>query len=110
MTSEERLSCIRRKTAELRRQKQGRRRAALSVSICLVLIAAAGAQMPEWLSRSAQSSVRHASGAASLVAGHAALGYILMGVLSFGLGVCATALAYRLRRRMENREDENDEF
>ena len=45
------------------------------------------------------------------LASHAALGYILMGLLSFLLGVSVTILLYRLRRhndrkKQEDREDE----
>ena len=51
--------------------------------------------------------VHHASGAASLVGSHAALGYILMGIMAFLLGVCVTVLLYRLHRRNERKQREN---
>ena len=46
------------------------------------------------------------SGAASLVGSSETLGYIVMGLLSFVLGVCVTVLLYRLRRRNERRKQE----
>ena len=51
--------------------------------------------------------VHHASGAASLVGSHAALGYILMGIMSFLLGVFVTVLLYRLNRRNERKQREH---
>ena len=40
------------------------------------------------------------------------LGYIVMGLLAFLLGVCVTVLLYRLRRRNErrSREEKEDEL
>ena len=42
--------------------------------------------------------------AASIFHGGAALGYIVIGLLAFLLGVCVTVLCFRLRQM--NREDE----
>ena len=44
--------------------------------------------------------------AASMYGGGAALGYIVIGLLSFLLGVCVTVLCFRLRQI--NREDSQD--
>ncbi len=67
--------------------------------------------MPGFIHGAAAGTVSHTAGTASLVASHAALGYILMGLLSFLLGVSVTILLYRLRRhndrkKQEDREDE----
>ena len=51
--------------------------------------------------------MHHASGAASLVGSHAALGYILLAFMAFLLGVCVTMLLYRLHRRNERKQREN---
>ncbi|MEI3367100.1 MAG: hypothetical protein V8R59_16335 [Enterocloster sp.] len=45
----------------------------------------------------------------SLIGSHAALGYIVMGLLAFLLGVCVTVLLYRLRRRNERRSEEKED-
>ena len=45
--------------------------------------------------------------AASMYGGGAALGYIVIGLLAFLLGVCVTVLCFRLRQM--NREDGQDE-
>ena len=47
-----------------------------------------------------------------MIGSHAALGYIVIGLLAFLLGVCVTVLLYRLRRRNErrSREEKEDEL
>ena len=70
---------------------------------------AAGALMPELMAHVTEGGVTHASGAASLIGDHAALGYILMGLLAFLLGVCVTVCLYRLRRRDERRRREDSD-
>ena len=102
-TNEERTRLIHKRTAEIKREnqkKKQRRLDAACIAACLLL---AGVS---------ESGVSHASGAASLVGSHAALGYILMELLAFLLGVCVTVLLYRLRRRKERRqrEDRDDEL
>ena len=75
------------------------------------LVVGIGILMPGFIHGAAAGTVSHTAGTASLVASHAALGYILMGLLSFLLGVSVTILLYRLRRhndrkKQEDREDE----
>lgn len=111
-TNEERIRLVHERTAQRRRERaQRRRRRALDaacMAVCLLLIAGAGTLMPGLMARATGSSVAHASGAASLIGDHAALGYILMGLMAFLLGVCVTVCLYRLRRRDERRQREED--
>ena len=114
-TNEERAGLVRRRTAELKRARQNKKRHAINaacIAACLLLVTGIGAWMPEWMKGAAGTGVRHASGAASLVGSHDALGYIMMGLLAFLLGVCVTVILYRLRRRSDHRrrEDEDNEF
>ena len=46
--------------------------------------------------------------AASMYGGGAALGYIVIGLLAFLLGVCVTVLCFRLRQ-MNREDDQNKE-
>ena len=110
-TNEERIRLIRKRTAELK-QKQKRRKQRMwdgaCVAACLLLVVGLGIWMPKQLAsggRQTQSSV----GVASLVSGHGALGYILMGLLSFLLGVCVTVLLYRMRNRTKSQDEERDD-
>lgn len=114
-TNEERTRLIHRRTAELKREQQKKKQRGLDavcMAACLLLVAGIGALMPELMTGVADGGVIHASGTASLVGSHAALGYILMGLLAFLLGVCVTVLLYRLRRKNErrHREDADDEL
>ncbi len=116
-TNEERIRLIHKRTAELKRKKEQKKRRVLDVACmaaCLLLVVGIGSFMPGLSADIVGGEVHHVSGAASLVGNHSALGYILMGLLSFLLGVCVTVLLYRLRRRNERKQRENldddDEF
>lgn len=113
-TNEERIRLIHERTAEIRKEQKNRRRqlrTAVCMAACLLLVVGIGILMPGFIHGAAAGTVSHTAGTASLVASHAALGYILMGLLSFLLGVSVTILLYRLRRhndrkKQKDREDE----
>ena len=114
-TNEERAGLIHKRTAEIKRERRRKKERALDmicIAACLILVVGIGSFMPGLSVDIVGGEVHHVSGAASLVGSHAALGYILMGLLSFLLGVCVTVLLYRLRRRNERKQRENldDEF
>lgn len=109
-TSEERARLIHRRTAEIkqeRRIKRQRRLDAACMAACLLLVIGIGAMMPGLMKGAADGSIVHPSGTASLIGSHAALGYIIMGLLAFLLGVCVTVLLYRLHRRWERQKQED---
>ena len=109
-TDDERAGLIHKRTAEVKRERQKKKQRALDaicIAACLILVVGIGLFLPGLAAGIAGSEVHHASGAASLVGSHAALGYILMGLLSFLLGVCVTVLLYRLHRRNEREQREN---
>ena len=89
---EERFAETKRRIAARQRREQRRRSTITTLSAaaaCLVLIVGVSFAMP------------------GMVAGvRAALGYIVIGLLSFLLGVCVTVLCFRLRQM--NREDSSD--
>ena len=114
-TDEERAGLIHKRTAEIKRERQRKKQRALDMSCiaaCLILIVGIGSFLPDWVVGVPGGEVHHTSGAASLVGSHAALGYILMGLMAFLLGVCVTVLLYRLHRRnaRKQRENANDEL
>ena len=103
-TNEERSRLIHKRTAEIKREKRNRLQRGLDavcIAVCMLLV-----------TEPAAGSIVHSSGAASMIGSHAALGYIVMGLLAFLLGVCVTVLLYRLRRRNErrSREEKEDEL
>lgn len=114
-TNEERAGLIHKRTVEIKRERQKKKQHALDticIVACLILVVGIGSFMPGLTAGITGGEVHHASGAASLVGNHAALGYILMGIMAFLLGVCVTVLLYRLRRRneREHQENSNDEL
>lgn len=114
-TNEERIRLVHKRTAELKRKEEQKKRCAqdaVCMAACLLLVVGIGAFMPILMANVTDGGAIHASGAASLIGSHVALGYILMGLLAFLLGVCVTVLLYRLHRRSERRyrEDSTDEF
>lgn len=90
-TNEERIRLIRKRTAERKRRKEHVKHCALDaacMAACLLLIVGIGMFMPTVMSEVAEGGAVHASGSASLIGSHAALGYILIALLAFLLGVC----------------------
>ena len=111
-TNEERAVLVHKRTAEIKRERQKKKQRAvdlISIAACLLLVVGIGSFMPGLTAGIPGGEVHHASGAASLVGSHAALGYILMGLMAFLLGVCVTVLLYRLRRRNERKQRENSD-
>ena len=109
-TNEERAGLIQKRTAEIKRERQKRKQRTLDmicIAACLLLIIGIGSFLPDWVVGIPGGEVHHASGAASLVGSHAALGYILMGLMAFLLGVFVTVLLYRLHRRNKRKQQEN---
>lgn len=117
-TNEERIRLIHKRTEKLKKEKQRKKlQAAVAVCAagCLVLITGFGLWIASGIDEAAAEPV-YSSGAAGLLTIHGALGYILMGLLSFVLGVCVTILLYRLNRlnrrntQHETPEDTGDEL
>lgn len=111
-TAEERLRLISRRTASLRRARSRRRRLAIDALCavgCLVLIVCMGSALAGLETDADAPGMLLPTGTASLLASGEALGYVLMGVMAFVLGVCVTVLLYRLRRRRERRWYEGDD-
>ena len=111
-TNEERAGLIHRRAAEIKKEQQKRKQWALDticIAACLILVVGIGSFLPDWVVGVPGGEVHHASGAASLVGSHAALGYILMGLMAFLLGVFVTVLLHRLHRRNERKQQENSD-
>ena len=111
-TNEERAGLVRKRTAEIKKERQRKKQRGwdtICIAACLSLVVGIGSFMPGWAAGITGGEVHHTSGAASLVGNNAALAYILMGLLSFLLGVCVTVLLYRLHRRRERERKENSD-
>ena len=106
---EERVAEAKRRIAKIEREKRLRRNAitmASAVAACLALLIGASLAMPGIVANIQTGDYSGFETAASMYGGGAALGYIVIGLLAFLLGVCVTVLCFRLRQM--NREDGQD--
>ena len=107
---EERVAETKRRIAKMEREKRLRRNTvtmASAVAACLVLLIGASLAMPGIAARIQTGDYSGFETAASMYGGGAALGYIVIGLLAFLLGVCVTVLCFRIRQL--SREDGQDE-
>lgn len=111
-TNEERTALIHERTRELKKQRARKKARLINLScvagsfVLLVLLAL-------WIPRSQAFSVKsvaHSSMTASLIGNSAFSGYIVMGILSFLLGVCVTILLHRLHRYFRDKEENRHEL
>ena len=106
---EERVAETKRRIAKMEREKRLRRNTitmAFAVAACLALLIGASFAMPGIAAHIQTGNYSGFETAASIFHGGAALGYIVIGLLAFLLGVCVTVLCFRLRQM--NREDGQD--
>ena len=103
---EERVAETKRRIAKIELEKRRRRNTitmASAVAACLALLIGASLAMPGIAASIQTGDYSGFETAASMYGGGAALGYIVIGLLAFLLGVCVTVLCFRLRQM--NRED-----
>ena len=106
---EERITETKRRIAKMEREKRRRRNTitmASAVAACLALLIGASLAMPGIAAHIQTGDYSGFEMAASIFHGGAALGYIVIGLLAFLLGVCVTVLCFRLRQI--SREDGQD--
>ena len=107
---EERFAETKRRIAARQREKRLRRSKITMFSAaaaCLVLLVGVSFAMPGMVAGIRPGDYAGYETAASMYGGGAALGYIVIGLLSFLLGVCVTVLCFRLLQM--NREDSQDD-
>ena len=107
---EERVAETKWRIAKIEREKRLRRNTitmASAVAACLVLLIGASIAMPGIAASIQAGDYAGFETAASMYGGGAALGYIVIGLLAFLLGVCVTILCFRIRQM--NREDDQNE-
>ena len=108
---EERVAETKRRIAKIEREKRRRRNTvtmASAVAACLALLIGASLAMPGIAASIRTGDYSGFETAASMYGGGAALGYIVIGLLAFLLGVCVTVLCFRLRQ-MSREDDQNKE-
>ena len=108
---EERVVETKRRIDKIERAKRRRRNTitmASAVAACLALLIGASLAMPGIAAKIQAGDYSGFETAASMYGGGAALGYIVIGLLAFLLGVCVTVLCFRLRQ-MSQEDDQNKE-
>jgi len=106
---EERVAETKRRIAKMEREKRRRRNTitmASAAAACLALLIGASFAMPGIAARIQINDYAGFETTASMYGGGAALGYIVIGLLAFLLGVCVTVLCFRIRQL--SREDGQD--
>ena len=106
---EERVAETKRRIAKIEQEKRLRHNTvtmASAVAACLVLLIGASFAMPGIAASIRTGDYSGFETAASMYGG-GALGYIVIGLLAFLLGVCVTVLCFRLRQM--SREDGQDQ-
>ena len=110
---EERVVETKRRIAKIEREKRLRRDKITMISAvaaCLALLIGASLAMPGIAANIQTGNYSGFETAASMYGGGAALGYIVIGLLAFLLGVCVTVLCFRLRQMSrENAQDKESE-
>ena len=110
---EERVAETKRRIAARQREKRLRRNTitmASTVAACLALLIGASLAMPGIAARIQIGDYSGFETAASIFHSGAALGYIVIGLLAFLLGVCVTVLCFRIQQlSRENAQDKERE-
>lgn len=110
LSHEERVAEVKRRIAEKERQKRlrrGRIAAVSGIAACLAVIIGVSMSMPGIVDRIEPGTSASFETAATMLGGSTALGYIVIGLLAFVLGVCVTILCFRIR--LLNREEQSEE-
>ena len=105
---EERVAETKRRIAKIEREKRRRNTVTMAsaVAACLALLIGASLAMPGIAARMQINDYAVFETAAGIFRSSAALGYIVIGLFAFLLGVCVTVLCFRLRQM--HREDTRD--
>ena len=110
---EERVAETKRRIAKMEQEKRLRRDKITMISAaaaCLALLIGASLAMPGIAANIQTGDYSGFETTASIFHSGAALGYIVIGLLAFLLGVCVTVLCFRLRQmnREDNQNKESD--
>ena len=78
------------------------------MAACIMIVVCAGALMPSLIKTAENGDVTYRYGAASIISEAPAAGYVIMGLMSFALGVCLTLVIFRLRGAEKKRKTEEE--
>lgn len=110
-SNEERVTAVKRRVAQIERQKRRRRNrivALASVAACLAIIVGASFAMSGISGKLVAGDYTGYETTASIFSSSAATGYIVIGLLAFVLGVCVTLLCFKLKVFRKEDEETGD--
>ena len=114
-TNEERAALVRQRAKEIKEEQRRKKHkiqmtvlSGVSLAACLCILVVIGSVMPRLTAGFGEAPVSHTSGAASLLAGSEALGYVIMAIFAFLLGVSVTLLLHVIHRRQQRQMHESD--
>ena len=110
-STEERVAAVKRRVAQIERQKRQRKNrivALSSVAACLAVIVGASLALPGISEKMIIGGYAGYETAASIFSDSAAVGYIIIGLLAFVLGVCVTVLCFGLKAFQKKDEETGD--
>ena len=110
LKNEERIAEVKRRIGEKERQQRQRHRrivSAFCIAACLAVIVGVSFVMPGIVGQIAPGTSSGFETAATILGGGTALGYMVIGLLAFILGVCVTILCFRIRQL--DKEEQTEE-
>ena len=110
LKNEERIAEVKRRIGEKERQQRLRHRrivSAFCIAACLAVIVGVSFVMPGIVGQIEPGASSGFETAATILGGGTALGYMVIGLLAFILGVCVTVLCFRIRQL--DKEEQTEE-
>lgn len=107
--NEERIAEVKRRIAKKEQQQRMRRRriiSAVCIAACFAVIVGVSFAMPGIVGQIEPGTSSGFETAATILGGSTALGYMVIGLLAFILGVCVTVLCFRIRQL--NKEEQTE--
>ena len=109
LKDEERIAEVKRRIAKKEQQQRLRRRriiSAVCIAACFAVIVGVSFAMPGIVGQIEPGTSSGFETAATILGGSTALGYMVIGLLAFILGVCVTVLCFRIRQL--NKEEQTE--
>lgn len=110
-STEERAAAVRRRARELERQSRARRGrivGILSAAACLLFVVGLSLAMPGIMAGLPDGGYAFSGAVAGIFDGRGGLGYVLVGLLAFVLGISVTILFCRIRLRSQKDHEDTE--
>ena len=109
-STDERVAAVERRLKDLARQDNQRRRGYIGmITAFLLVVVGMGSAMPGIMSGFTAGDYTDTGMMASIFYEGSALGYVLIGLMAFALGICLTVLCFLLNRQNKRDREESDE-